>query len=52
MSSSASKKRNFVIKKRKNLDKIFKILNHEANSSNNTEALNTLGFLYYHGVEM
>ena len=41
--------RNFKIKKEKNIDLILEILQHEAHV-NQTQALNTLGFLYYHGI--
>ena len=38
-----------MIQKQKNLDSILDILQFEA-QRNQTEALNTLGFLYYHGI--
>ena len=41
--------RNFKIKKEKNIDLIISILQQEAHKNNPT-ALNTLGFLYYHGI--
>jgi len=42
-------KRNFKIKKTKNLGKIIEILQQES-VEHRIEALNTLGFLYYHGI--
>ena len=51
MSSNGFKERNYVIKKQQNLNRIINILKFEA-SQNKTQALNTLGFLYYHGIEI
>jgi hypothetical protein len=42
---------NFVIKKQKNLDELIDIMKQEA-TLNRPQALNTLGFLYYNGIEL
>ena len=51
MSSSAFKKRNFIIKKQKSFQEIIDVLIQEA-LMNKEEALNSLGFIYYHGIEV
>ncbi len=49
--SSSLYKRNFIIKKQKYFNKILQILKYEADQ-NACEALNTLGFLQYHGISV
>jgi hypothetical protein len=50
-SSIAFRERNFIIENKKNLEIIFELLKYES-SKNNCKALNTLGFLYYHGIDV